>query len=208
MTGVRDAGGIWTMEDLGIVPGRWSASRSWDVTEVGGWSAPRRRPPAACCWCRCSTCSRASILAGSSPPTAPICWWRSCAAPTATAPCTWGIRTPSAVPVELLTHPFYAAGLARDIQPDSATRSLPGRGARAGIRYHSFLHPGPGGQPGGRHPEHQLSLRGRVRTARHRRAAQRRDGRFLRPARGSQRLWSGGRRGQLPSPRASACSRA
>jgi len=30
-----------------------------------------------------------------------------------------------AVPVELLTHPFYAAGLARDIRPDLATPSAP-----------------------------------------------------------------------------------
>jgi gamma-glutamyltranspeptidase/glutathione hydrolase len=37
-----------------------------------------------------------------------------------------------AVPVERLTHPFYAAGLARDIQLDRATPSLPEPAAREG----------------------------------------------------------------------------
>ncbi len=40
--------------------GWWNARPSSAITAAGGWSVPRRPPPAACSWCRCSTCPRVS----------------------------------------------------------------------------------------------------------------------------------------------------
>ncbi len=81
--------------------GRWRISRRTAWSSASPWSAttaapasfrPRRRRRAAS---RCSTRSifwRASICSGSTRAPASIWWWKRCAAPIATARCTWAIR--------------------------------------------------------------------------------------------------------------------
>ena len=97
------------------------------------------------------------------------------------------------VPVQRLTHPYYAAGLARDIDLNRATPSQPGlvRPEGADTTHFSIL------DQDGNRVAATLSInypvRRRLRAARNRGLAERRDGRLLRRAGRAQCLRPGGR---------------
>jgi gamma-glutamyltranspeptidase/glutathione hydrolase len=123
VTGVREAGGIWTLEDLA---GYQVLEREPIVGNYRGWRVVSAAPPSSGGVLlvqmlnmlsgfeleELKSAGRAHLL---------VEVMRRAYRDRALY---LGDPDAFAVPVELLTHPFYAAGLARSISPERATRSL------------------------------------------------------------------------------------
>ncbi len=124
VTGVREAGGIWTMEDLASYQ---VVEREPVVGRYRGWRVVSAAPPSSGGVLLVQMLNMLSgfDLAGLEPADRAHLLVEVMRRAYRDRALYLGDPDAFAVPVELLTHPFYAAGLARDIQPDSASRSLP-----------------------------------------------------------------------------------
>ena len=187
-----------------------SNARRSSSTTAAGRSPPRRRHhPAASHWPRCCRSSNRTICRNSMRRIA--CTWSWKSMRRAYRDRTFFLGDPdfTDIPQDVLTSRDYAQGLRATIHPDKATPSDAAVGqadAAGGRGNHPFLHHRRRGQPGRRHPDGQPAVRLWPDPERHRRAAQRRDGRFRAQAGHAQCLRGDGLRSQRAESRASACS--
>lgn len=124
VSGVREAGGIWTLEDLAAYR---VVEREPIVGRYRGWRIVSAAPPSSggVLLVQMLNMLAGFDLAGLEPVDRAHLLVEVMRRAYRDRALYLGDPDASVIPLDLLTHPFYAAGLARDISPDLATPSGP-----------------------------------------------------------------------------------